>query len=69
MIAAGVQEDLKVDFCSQVKDLETKRNNYAIKFGQLKESSGQAWDDPKVGTERSWIELKSSLEKAATHFK
>lgn len=69
VIAGDVQDDLKAEYRSQVKDLETKRDNFAIKFGQLKESSGQAWDDLKDGTERTWSELKNSIEKAVTHFK
>lgn len=68
-IAAEAQDDLKAEYRSQVQDLETKRDNYAIKFGQLKEASGQAWDDLKVGTERTWSELKYTIEVALTHFK
>jgi len=68
-IAAEAQDDLKAEYRSQVQELETKRDNYAIKFGQLKEASGQAWDDLKVGTERTWSELKYTIEVALTHFK
>lgn len=69
VIAADAQDDLKAEYRSQVQDLETKRDNLVIKLGQLKEASGQAWDDLKVGTERTWSELKYTIEVALTHFK
>ncbi len=67
--ASEVQDEVKTEYHSQVKDLETKRDNFAIKFGQLKESTGQAWDDLKVGTERTWSELEHTIDKAITRFK
>ena len=67
--AAEVQDDLKAEYHSKVEDLETKRDSFSLKFGHLKESSGSAWNDLLVGTERSWSELKHSFEKAVTHFK
>jgi F0F1-type ATP synthase membrane subunit b/b' len=66
---AEVQDDMKAEYLTQVKNLETKRDDLALKFGQLKESTGQAWDDVKDGTEKTWHELKASVEKAIAHFK
>jgi len=66
---AEVQDDMKVEYLSQMKNLEAKRDDFAVKYGQLKESSGHAWDDVKVGTEKRWSELKESIEKAASRFK
>ncbi|MDR3583935.1 MAG: hypothetical protein P4L59_01250 [Desulfosporosinus sp.] len=64
-----VQDDMKAEYLSQVKNLETKRDDFAAKYGQLKESSEHAWEDVKVGTEKKWSELKESIDKAVAHFK
>jgi len=40
-----------------------------MRYGQLKESRGYAWDDVKVGTEKAWSELEDSIEKAVSRFK
>jgi len=31
---------------------------FAVKYGELKESSGDAWDELKVATEEAWSELE-----------
>ncbi|SPF53242.1 conserved hypothetical protein [Candidatus Desulfosporosinus infrequens] len=64
-----VQDDMKAEYLSQVKNLETKRDDFVAKYGQLKESSEHAWEDVKVGTEKKWSELKESIDKAVSRFK
>jgi len=66
---ADVQEDMKAEYLTQLKKLETKRDDLVVKYEQLKESSGHAWDDVKIGTEKTWSELKNSIEKAVSRFK
>lgn len=66
---AEAQADMKAEYLSQVASLEKKRDEFAVKYGQLKESSGHAWDDVKAGTEKAWNELEDSIEKAVAHFK
>jgi hypothetical protein len=66
---AEVQTDLKSEYLSQVNNLEKKRDDFIVKYGQLKEASGHAWDDVKIGTEKAWNELEESIEKAVSHFK
>ncbi len=66
---AEVQTDLKSEYLSQVDNLEKKRDDFAAKYGQLKDASEQAWDDVKIGTEKAWNELEDSIKKAVSHFK
>ncbi|MDR3599334.1 MAG: hypothetical protein P4L49_02435 [Desulfosporosinus sp.] len=66
---AGVGADMKAEYLAQVENLERKRDDLVVKYGQLKESSEHAWDDVKVGTEKTWSELKDSIEKAVARFK
>jgi len=53
-----IQNDMKEEYLSQVENLDNMRNMFAVKYGELKESSGDAWDDLKVATEEAWSELE-----------
>lgn len=67
--AAEVKADVKLEHLSQVDKLEKKRDDFMLKYGQLKSSSEHGWEDVKVGTEHAWNELKDSIEKGISRFK
>ncbi len=67
--AAEIQSDMKSEYLSQVDNLEKKRDDFMVKYGQLKKTSGHAWEDVKAGTENAWNELEDSIEKAISRFK
>ena len=60
---AEIQSDLKAEYLSQVENLESKRNEFVVEYGRLV-TSGHAWNDIKVGTEKTWSEFKTSIERA-----
>lgn len=64
-----VQSDMKLEYLSQVDNLEKKRDDFMVKYGQLKETSGHAWEDLKIGTEKAWDELEDSIKTAVSRFK
>ena len=66
---AEVRADMKLEYISQMESLEKKRDGFAVKYGQLKESNGQAWHDVKTGTENAWNDMEESIEKAISRFK
>ncbi len=66
---AEVQSDLKSEYLFQMDNLEKKRDEFVVKYGQLKDTSSHAWDDVKEGTEKAWAELEDSIEKAVSRFK
>ena len=66
---AGVKADVKLEYLSQVDNLEKKRDDFMVKYGQLKKTSEHGWEDVKVGTEQAWNELKDSIEKVISRFK
>jgi chromosome segregation ATPase len=66
---AEVQDDMKAEYLSQIENLEEKRDELAVTYGQLKQSTGNAWTDIKTGTEKAWLSLEKSIEKAITRFK
>jgi hypothetical protein len=67
--AAEVKADVKLEYLSQVDKLEKKRDDFMLKYGHLKSSSEQGWEDVKVGTEHAWNDLKNSIEKGISRFK
>jgi len=67
--AAEVRADVKLEYLSQVDKLEKKRDDFMLKYGQLKSSGEHGWEDVKVGTEHAWNELKDSIEKGISRFK
>ena len=53
-----IQNDMREEYLFQVENLDNMRNMFAVKYGELKESSGDAWNDLKVATEEAWSELE-----------
>ncbi|HZK54274.1 MAG TPA: hypothetical protein VFC84_08790 [Desulfosporosinus sp.] len=52
-----IQEDMKEEYLSQVENLDNMRNMFAKKYGKLKNSRGDAWEDLKAAAEDAWSEL------------
>ena len=67
--AAVVQTDMKLEYLSQVENLEKKRDEFKEKHDQLKKAGEHAWEDVIIGTEKAWNELKDSVDKATKRFK
>lgn len=64
-----VQDNMKAEYLSQIETLEEKRDELIVNYDQLKQSTGNAWTDIKIGTEKAWLGLEKSIEKAITRFK
>ena len=67
--AAEVQVDMKLEYLSQMENLEKKRDEFMKKHGQLKTASEHGWEDIKVSTEKAWNELEQAFDKAVARFK
>ena len=55
---AEVQDDRKQEYLSHVENLENIRHQHAVKYGKLKKSSGDVWEDLIAATEEAWSELE-----------
>lgn len=66
--AAEIQADMKLEYLSQIENLEKKRDECKQKHDELKKAGIHAWEDVKAGAEKAWTELGDSIEKAASHF-
>ena len=67
--ATLVKADMKLEYLNQMDNLDRKRDDFMEKFGHLKDTSEQGWEEVKVGTEKAWHELKDSIEKGISRFK
>lgn len=68
--AAEVSEAMiKKEYHKVVEDLHSKSEDLKKRLQQLKEESGEVWDEIKYGTENAWREMKDAIEKASSKFK
>ncbi|MHB8076161.1 sll1863 family stress response protein [Desulfosporosinus fructosivorans] len=67
--AVEAKDDMKSEYLSQMSNLEKKRDTFMVKYGELKKSSEQGWEDVKAGTEKAWSELEDSVKKSFSRFK
>jgi len=67
--AAEVQVDMKLEYLSQMENLEKKRDELMKRQSQLKTASEHGWEDIKVATERAWNELEDAFDKVVARFK
>jgi len=67
--ATEVHVDMKLEYLSQVENLEKKRDEFIKKQGQLKTASEHGWENVKGGTEQAWNELEEGFDKVVARFK
>lgn len=61
--------DMRREYLSQVKMLESKRDELRKTYGQFKEVGANAWEDAKEGTEKALVDFKAAFDKAINRFK
>jgi hypothetical protein len=62
-IADKAVEEVKADYYQQIKNLFLKKEDLQNKITDLKEASGNAWEDMKAGTELSWEVFNDSVKR------
>ena len=67
--AIGLKEASKEELSQSMKELAEKKKAAAEKIDELKNASGNAWEDIKTGADLAMDELNKSLEQAVSHFK
>jgi len=55
-------EEVKAEYRQQIKDLFLKKEELQNKVSKIKESTGNAWEDMKAGTELSWEVFQDSVK-------
>ena len=69
VVAGKAKAGLQGEYYKEVEDLRCKQLAAQQKLHEMKESSGDAWEDLKVGVEGAWDSLSEGVKKAASRFK
>jgi len=69
VIAGKAKTGLQGEYYKEVEDLRCKQLAAQKKLHEVKESSGDAWEDLKEGVEGAWDSLSTGVKKAASRFK
>jgi hypothetical protein len=69
VLADKAVKEIKADYHQQIKELFLKKENLQNKVAQIREASGNAWEDMKTGTELSWEVFNDSVKKAKSKTK
>lgn len=67
--AAHLTADAKVQLTKEMDELLQKKEVLKEKWSALQKSSGEEWESMKVGMDKAGAELKSVLDRVASHFK
>ncbi len=66
--AEHAAENVKHEYYENIDVLRSQKDDIQGKLGELKHSSGKAWEDIRNGMDRSWDEVQGTLKKAASRF-
>ncbi len=66
--AANAAEDVRQEYYENIDMLRSQKDMIQSKLQELKNSSGDAWEDIKTGLDRTWDEAQGVLRKAASRF-
>jgi len=67
--AKMAEVDVKIRYNREIGNLEKKKDVLEKGLKELKESSGEAWEAVKSGTEKAMSDFKQALEVALSKFK
>jgi len=68
-VAGKAKAGLQGEYYKEVEDLRCKQLAAQKKLYEVKEASGDAWEDLKEGVEGAWDSLSTGIKKAASRFK
>ena len=69
VVAGKAKAGLQGEYYKEVEDLRCKQLEAQKKLYEMKEVSGDAWEDLKEGVEGAWDALSTGVKKAASRFK
>lgn len=66
--ARKADADMRVKFESQLTTVKKKRDEARVKLTEIRESSGDAWQELKKGGDEAWESIKRALVEARKKF-
>jgi len=67
--AAQAKAEAKIELEKRVGDLETRRQEVENKIHQVRQASGEAWENLKGGAQKAWDNLDQAVKSAKEKFK
>ena len=67
--AVHVQAEARAKHEQHVEEALKKLEHARVKLNELKNSSGEAWHELKVGVDKAWDDFRQAFENAAAKFK
>jgi hypothetical protein len=69
VVAEKAKSGLQGEYYKEVEDLRCKQLAAQQKLHEVKDASGDAWEDLKEGIEGAWDALSKGVKSAASRFK
>jgi hypothetical protein len=69
VVAGKAKAGLQGEYYKEVEDLRCKQLAAQQKLHEVKEASGDAWEDLKGGVEGAWDSLSTGVKSAVSRFK
>ena len=69
VVADKAKTGLQGEYYKELEELRSQQLTAQKKLHELKEESGDAWEDLKEGVEGAWDALSNGVKKAASRFK
>lgn len=66
---SGASADTKIELNKQIDNLRAERSDMKQKLEELKNTSGEAWEDVRDGMEAAWDSASTSFKNAINRFK
>ena len=67
--AKEARADARIEHEKRIREARAKRDAAQGKLDELRNASGEAWEDVKQGAERAWSACREAVEDAAARFK
>lgn len=67
--AEKAEADTKLEYQEAIEDIKVKQAHAKNKLAELRDASGNAWDDLQAGAEQAWKNLGQAIKSATDHFK
>ncbi|ODC02792.1 coiled coil domain-containing protein [Terasakiispira papahanaumokuakeensis] len=67
--AEQASADAQLEYYRKIEELRERQQEANSKLLEMKDASGQAWEDLKLGAEAAWEALSTSIKSARERFK
>lgn len=67
--AKGAQADAQLACNKRIEEMKTRRDELNTRLQEIRNSSGEAWEDLRSGVELAWESMSEAVQSAWSHFR